>query len=301
MAAQLLLLNEFLPCTALTLGSLVESLKDPIADAFTPSRALPEDAVLGLPVKTFSALLSNSSDTSFRLALTRLLETSHSMKNAEDTKLESVLVRRYKLKQPRELFSELCTEDSKARRWLESGIRAGRKSYLVVELQTAFDAVITRHDSHGHETKADLTVPVSTIATGGADVLGLGQALDSGAGVGLGRSNSLKKSFTIEGENIFAIGYKKVTWKSWGFKKKLEKAVLSGEITWSIMGQKRGREDTEEVISVDLTDDVKAKAEEEEEEEEEEDEYDDNDDDEEVATKSVEVDGQIYLVPGDVE
>lgn len=295
-----MLLNEFLPSTALTLGSLVESLKDPIADAFTPSQPLPEDAVLGLPVKTFSALLSNSSDTSFRLALTRLLETSHSMKNAEDTKLESVLVKRYKLKQPRDLFAELCGEDQRARRWLESGIQAGRKSYLVVELQTAVDAVVTRHDSHGHETKADLTVPVSTIATSGADVLGLGKALDVGAGVGVGRSNSLEKSFTMEGENIFAIGYKKVTWKSWGFKKKLEKAVLSDEITWSIMGQKRGREDTEEVISVDLTDDLKAEAEGDGEEEDEEDEYDDDGEDEEDATKPVEVDGQTYLVPGDV-
>ena len=148
-----------------------------------------------------------------------------------------------------------------------------------------------------------MTIPTSTIATGGADVLGLGAVLDVSADVGRVTSNESSKKFMTEGESIFAVGYKKVLWKSWGFKRKeVEKAVLDKEITWSMLGQKRSRDGGEEMVSVDLGDDLDSKpaAEEgsqDEEDEEDEDEEDEEDDISELLKTGVDIGGQTFIVP----
>ncbi|KAL9082836.1 MAG: hypothetical protein Q9165_008764 [Trypethelium subeluteriae] len=302
MASQLMLMNEFLPTNALVLGGLVESLKNPVMDAYMPNIPLPDDSILPMPAKSFQALLSSNNSTSFRLALTKLLKTSHNIQDGSDVSLQSMKVNRYQLKQPKQTFKKLCQEDEEARRWLNDGIQAGNKSYLVVELQIAEDPTLSTKRTKSHRTDADLTVPVSTIATGGADVLGIGAALDVGAGTGYLRSTENQKSMSIEGGSIFAVGYKKVMWKSWGFKKKeIEKAVLDDEITWSILGEKRGTSEAEEFGSLDLADDLAAKDDREIMDGGDNDDEDEDDDEDEVAgllKHGVEVDGQTYLIPG---
>lgn len=77
----------------------------------------------------------------------------------------------------------------------------------------------------------DITRSVSTIAGGGVDVLGVGAALNSGGGIGYLGSKGTYKSFMLEGESIFAIGYRKVIWKSWGLnRKEIDKAILDKDI-----------------------------------------------------------------------
>jgi hypothetical protein len=297
MASPLILLDEFLPMNALGLGSLVESLKNPVMDAYTPKRPLPPDAVLPMPAKSFRTLFSSSNSTSFRLTLTRLLGSSYTVQNESDVSLQSIRVNRYQLKQPKEIFRELCLEDEKARQWLNDGIQAGNKSYLVVELQTAEDATISLSKKKMNKTDADITRLVSTIAAGGVGVPGVGAALDSGGGIGYSGSKGTHKSFILEGESIFAIGYRKVMWKSWGLNwKEIDKAILDKDITWSILGRKRGREEEAELVSVDLADDLDARDDIEAVDGEDEDNEDDIDDVAELLKHRIEVDGQTYLI-----
>jgi hypothetical protein len=301
MASQMMLLDECLPMEALSLGSLVESIQNPIMDAYVPKVPLPSDAVLTVAAKSFQGLMSSSNATSFKVALTRLFDIGHSSENGAEATLNSIKVNRYVLKQPRELFKTLCLGDEKARQWLNDGIQAGSKSYLVVELQTATNPKITKSDTTKSSTDANVTVPVSTIATSGADVLGLGAALDTSVDVGRAVTNESSKSFETEGETIFAVGYKKVTWKSWGFRRKeVDKAVLDKEITWSMLGQKRSRDDEDEIVSVDLLDSLDAKPKDGPAEGEDEEEEEEEDDEEllELLKNGIEVDGQTYLVPG---
>lgn len=217
MASNLLLLNEFLPPSALGLGWLADSLKTPTMDAYENKSPLSADAIMRLSGQNFEALANASSSNSFRLSLTRLLSTSNEWKHAQDEKMSSLQVSRYQLRQPKALFRDLV-RDEEARRWLNDSIESGRKSYLVVELQTAMDPAMERGKSKGVSTDVDLTVPVSTIATGGVDVLGLGEQLDSSVGGGYARSEDQKKKFSMEGEQIFAIGFKRIVWKSFGFR-----------------------------------------------------------------------------------
>lgn len=206
-----MLLDEFLPTTALGLGTLVESLINPTVDAYKSALPLPEDAVLPMAANSFDVLSSSSKSTSFRVALTRLLDTSHSIDQECGTRLQSAQVKRYQLRQPGTIFKALCQEDEAARELLEQGIKAGNKSYMVVELQTVVDPSVRREDVHKNTTKGELTIPVSAIASSGMDIFGLGAMLDFGPGMGYGVSKDLKKSFSLDSEHIFAVGYKKIT------------------------------------------------------------------------------------------
>jgi hypothetical protein len=173
MAGNLLLLNEFLPPSALGLGWLADSIKTPTMDAYQLRKPLATDAVMRIAGQNFEALASSASKNSFRLSLTRLLSNSNNFKSTKDATLSSLQVGRYQLRQPKALFRDLV-KDEEARAWLNDSIRSGRKSYLIVELQTATDPSLERGQSREHGTDVDLTVPVSTIVTGGIDIFGLG-------------------------------------------------------------------------------------------------------------------------------
>ncbi|KAF2123086.1 hypothetical protein BDV96DRAFT_593540 [Lophiotrema nucula] len=300
MASQMMLLNELIPKDALSLGSLVESIQNPIVDAYINRTTLPPDAVLPIPAKGFEALSTASKSNSFNVALTKLFGIGHDNAASAEASLKSIQVTRYMLKQPKQLFKELCSKNEEARGWLNDGIQAGSKSYLVVEVQTARDAILSHRDTASSSSDLKATVPTSTIATGGADILGLGQALDVEAKAGHKVSSATAKSFSLEGEAIFAVGYKKVLWKSWPLQKKeLDKAVLDKEITWTVLGGKRSREGGGEVISVDLTDDLDAKPEADGDDEDELDALEDDGDDDiaELIKDGVEVGGQMYIAP----
>jgi len=178
MAGNLLLLNEFLPPSALGLGWLADSIKNPTMDAYQLKTPLSAEAVMRVAGQNFEALASSASTNSFRLSLTRLLSNSNSFKTAKDTQLSSLQVSRLQLRQPKALFRDLV-KNEEARAWLNDSIESGRKTYLIVELQTAMDPSLNQGRSKEHSTDVDLTVPVSTIATGGIDVLGLGILLNS--------------------------------------------------------------------------------------------------------------------------
>lgn len=173
MAANLLLLSEFLPPSALGLGWLADSIQNPTMDAYQLRKPLATDAVMRITGQNFEALASAASTDSFRLSLTRLLKDSNTFKSANNATLSSLQVERYQLRQPKALFRDLVS-DEEARAWLNDSIESGRKIYLVVELQTAKDPSLKKGHSKDNETDVDLTVPVSTIATGGMDILGLG-------------------------------------------------------------------------------------------------------------------------------
>ncbi|KAF2098107.1 hypothetical protein NA57DRAFT_76902 [Rhizodiscina lignyota] len=297
MASQLLLVEELVPVDALGLGGLVQSLKNPIMDAYSPKPPLPSDAVLLTSVNSFQSRISSTQSKSFRLAVTRLLSAAYNIEHGGDVQLRSINVNRYQLRQPKEVFRRLCLEDETARQWLNAGIQSCNKSFLIVEMHTAKNAAITWTERKSRQHHSDLTVPVSTIATGGMDVLGFGGSLDSGGGVSYSSSNDNQKTLVVEGESIYAIGYKRIVWKSWGLRRKeIDRAMLDNEITWSILGQRRGQEEEEEQISVDLSDDldtedvagVKMEA--------DEDDVDAVDDVAELSKRKIEVEGSIYLI-----
>lgn len=76
------------------------------------------------------------------------------------------------------------------------------------------DAAFAAKSSSTLQLSGDVTVPVSTIATGGADVLGLGNVLDVGVGADYSRSHKDTISFRAKGEKVFAIRYQKISFQT---------------------------------------------------------------------------------------
>jgi hypothetical protein len=142
-------------------------------DAHPLKQPLAVDETLQTMGQDFETLVSSARTNSFRLMLTRLLNNDNNWTDSKDVRLASVQVNRYQLRQPKAFFRKLV-EDEQARAWLNESIESGRKSYMIVELQTAFDPSLSRNHSKEHSADVDVTVPVSTILTGGVDVFGLG-------------------------------------------------------------------------------------------------------------------------------
>lgn len=65
MASRMMLLDDFLPTTALGLETLVESLMNPTVDAYKSALPLAEDAVLSMATNSSNVLSSSSKYISF--------------------------------------------------------------------------------------------------------------------------------------------------------------------------------------------------------------------------------------------
>ncbi|KAK8242775.1 CHAT domain-containing protein [Phyllosticta capitalensis] len=255
MATKQFILDEFLPTSALGLGWLVESLENPSMDAFQPKKPLAADAVMRIAGQDFDTLASTARKYPFRLSLTQILSSEASFRNEDNVQLKSAELSHCSLRQPRALFKEML-RDGDARAWMEECVQAARKFYVVVELYTAKDPKLSKGHSKAHTTDVDLSLPIDALALGGADVLGLGDQLDSGPAFYHSKSKDFKKDFALNGSYICAIGFKRIVWNKMTFRKSLDDAKLDDEVTWSFLGGKCGSND-QNLSSVSLDDQVR--------------------------------------------
>lgn len=84
-------------------------------------------------------------------------------------------------------------------------------------------------------------------------------------------------------------------------RKNVDEAALDSDIKWTILGQKRGRDEEKEIVSLDLTDDLLAKDVLEDDDVDDDDGYFDEIDDEEnreledIIKRSVKLDGRLFM------
>ncbi|KAI9681367.1 MAG: hypothetical protein M1817_002650 [Caeruleum heppii] len=283
MKSNFVLLNTLIPVEEVRLGGLVCDLLSPQTNAFTDQLPAESSNVYVDENKDFGTRLAQSSDDGFSSNLTKLFKTMTKVENEESIQLSSASVKNSELRQPRKVFTELCTFPA-AREYLETGVREGEKSYLVIGFRTVSDATFAAKSSSTLKLSGKVTVPVSTIATGGADVLGLGAALDVGVGADRGRSNSDTVAFKAPGEKIWAIRYQKVSFKL--FKKRSTETAYLDKPRWVMLPANRAAAmGEEEEVEADLDD------------------LEDDDVEENNLTESkLEQDGssEAYLVPGEV-
>jgi hypothetical protein len=256
MKSNFVLLNSLIPIEEIRLGGLVSELLSPQTNAYTDNLPAESKNVYIDENENFGVTLAQSSNDAFRASLTKLLKTMSKVGDEESVQLSSAKSRSLELRQPRKAFTQLCTSPE-AREWLEAGVREGAKSYLVIGYRTVLDATFAAKSSSTLQLSADVTVPVSTIATGGADVLGLGAALDVGVGADHSRNHNDTISFRAKGEKVFAIRYQKISFRL--FKQKsMENAYLE-KPRWVMLPENRaaatGEEEEVELDLDDLEDD----------------------------------------------
>ena len=249
--SKFVLLSSLIPVKEVRLGGLVCELLSPQTNAFASTLPPEAEDVYVDENEDFGTTLASSRDDAFRANLTRLLKTENKISNEESVHLSSAKSRTLELRQPRKVFTQLCTL-REAREWLESGVREGDKSYLVIGYRTVSDATFETKLSSTVRLSGDATVPVSTIASGGADVLGLGSTLDVGVGADHSRNQTDAVSFRAPGEKIWAIRYQKISFKL--FKSKSTDTAYLEKPRWVMLSQNRASAGEEEEIEVDLDD-----------------------------------------------
>lgn len=249
MKTQFVLLPDLIPAYAISLGSLIPSPAKPQTDAYRPSSTSALET-LTTDIRDFSALGSLSQNTNVSASLTKFLSVNAARGSASSTNLSSAHVRRYELTGQRDAFGRICADDG-ARRWLEQGLLAGEKSYLVVGYMTAVNPSITRAEASTMAYGGIVNVPVSEVVSGGADILGV---LDPGVEVGTSKVGLRESSYGAEGEMAWAVGCRRLRFQMFK-KREMSTAYLDKETEWKpLNGQRAGKgsEDTEEMLGVDL-------------------------------------------------
>lgn len=250
MSPPYLVLPRLLPVDAVPVGSLVCSLLDPHIDVFKPPVEIEDDESFLSTATSLSGFVQESRSRKFSAALTQLLNVHVQPGSGGGTYLSSSAVRRYELDSHRKKFAEICA-DEEAREWLEEGVKAGEKCYMVVGVMTVLDAKVLQIHNRGTGAGFDVTAPVSTALTGGVDLFGI---LDPGVGAEWTKQKDEGVSFTAPGEMIWGLAYRRVKFRS--FKRKtVDTAFLDQTIHWKpLVGQRAKDASDEEELELELED-----------------------------------------------
>lgn len=244
------LLPMLVAAADLPVGSLVCSLLEPSMDAYVPDEEIRSRNSTEAAATSFEAWQHTYKAKKVSGALSQLFHLKVSPGKGNAGSVNSKIIKQYSIREPRQLFAEICRRTD-AKKWIEDGIRAGEKSYMIVKLMTVQDAEITRHELRKQDTETEVTVPVSQVLSSGANFLGI---VDPGMGVGWTSIKGKDIAFTAPGEVIWAIGYKRIKFDSF-LRKNADCALLDSKIYWKpLAGQRGASADDEEELEVDLED-----------------------------------------------
>jgi hypothetical protein len=238
------------------IDSLVSDLRYPNQHALSVLTPEEPNDLSVRPQKDFKDLLESDTKFSFHAHVTRLLQLSRGKSSCGTLDLSAKEGKIYELKSLKAIFRKLCG-DRKVRTWLQEGIEDKQDTYFVTALRTFLDASINKGDRSERGIGVEGGVPigevVTTTTTTGAP---FGDPADVTAGVDKSERLRGEESFRMEGEFIYAIGYRKVI-----LKKLLEQgtATLERDNIWRLysdtrVGNTRNFEVEYEVFEADIED-----------------------------------------------
>jgi hypothetical protein len=190
------------------IASLVSDLRYPNQDALSVLTPEEPNDLSVRPQKDFKTLLESDATFSFHAHVTRLLRLSRGKSSRGTLDLSAKEGKIYELKSPKAIFRKLCG-DPKVRTWLQEGIEDKQDTYFVTALRTSLDASINKGDRSERGIDVEGGVPVGEVVTTTTGAP-FGDAADVTAGVDKSERLSGGESFRMEGEFIYAIGYRKL-------------------------------------------------------------------------------------------
>lgn len=243
--------------TDIPLGTLVPDIRYPNQDTLSIHKALPAEKFSKRPQKNLKGDLDSEHQKSLKAQLTKLLTLSAAKRNSENLRLQAEKGWIYELRQPKELFHELCaTEELKV--WLREGLEAQQESYFVVGVRTFENASVGRGLRSARAVAAGATVPVGEVVKANTGV-SPGDAADVSAKVETKKREKAEESFETEGELVYAIEYRKVIMK----KRQDSDPTLSKDNVWRYYSDTRtagGEVEYEEYETTLSEDEIRADA-----------------------------------------
>ena len=251
------------PREAIPLGSIIPDIHCPLQDAYPsdPSENIELQEGRDYLVRdqaNFGTFLQTTKGLSFKAVLSKLLSASHESEETNNKWLAQAKTRIYELKQPNELWRKLCSAEA-TRAWLQGAITRGLSTlYFVVSYYTITDAMLSSKTYTSSGVSGSATVPVAEILSAGGVAVASGLAnLDVSASARHGVSRADGSTVYTAGERIYALCYRKVTFK-WYSPRTVDKAILQAGNRWLMTSDNRGQAEDEEdaeIVEAEIGDD----------------------------------------------
>ncbi|KAM5345858.1 hypothetical protein ACJ41O_011719 [Fusarium nematophilum] len=228
-------IEGYLAPDQVTLGRLVLRPASPGQDYCPYSPVSLADSDISIrPFASISQLLSQHSDSRYRLNLTRLLSggKTHSDKTAAYMQSSKATV--YQLLNSG-LFFEKLTKDEKTRVWLERFL-SRTDVYLVVGLHTIEGAEVNAASTSVHQHDISAQIPVTQVAT--AAGVPLRSALDVQMSAETTKGTDTAASFVAPGERIVRVEYRKIRFRRF-YSRDTNSAQLESGSRWKTYATSR--------------------------------------------------------------
>ncbi len=192
----------FLPREKVTLGSFTTDLAAVHEDYWAPKA----DRVAPVIEEEFSfiSLKNNSAQTRFSASLSSLISASLLGKSADSCAITPGRGKWYMLEDIPTCFKH-AMESDKMKRWIQERAASNQKIYMIIGIQTLIDPRIEMDFTSTRQSEATMRLPsnlppnfhiISPAIEGGGD-----------------RETGHKLEIAVSGEKIFALKYRKVTFK----------------------------------------------------------------------------------------
>ncbi|KAI8234024.1 hypothetical protein K4K54_009280 [Colletotrichum sp. SAR 10_86] len=198
-----------LPLSAIKLGRLISSVKEPLQGFHDPSYKKKPGSYVTVR-ESFIGGTQTSSSRSFATTLTSLLSLGLSRTAQIDVQITADAVKTHPLENSEDWFEEATAQDA-TRLWMEKQVDRGSKMYMVVGFTTVVNATIVQAASRERQGDVDVHAPVNIALTAaGVVVPVVGEMLDSSVGTQISNSEGQKSSFVAKGEYVCALQYREI-------------------------------------------------------------------------------------------
>ncbi|KAF4450214.1 hypothetical protein F53441_6648 [Fusarium austroafricanum] len=229
-------------------------MKSPQNSYYPPGRKqFQEGDVHSVLNKDFYDLRLKSKASKLQAVLTSVASLLFHTEDDLETKISDTICITYFLDDVDRKFDEMWKEKG-AREWFEDAFRKRRHVYMVTAIQTLTDANMKLASNKAAQVDGDIKIPVSRIIgdpTAAAP-------LDPRVFAEHRAEKHRETGFVGEGEQIYAIQYRKVKWGLFSSREMAQGFLEEGnrwKVMWKTMGAEKNDQDT---LEAKLTDDDEA-------------------------------------------
>ncbi|KAJ5404021.1 hypothetical protein N7509_003892 [Penicillium cosmopolitanum] len=254
MRSSVLLPQFFLPPSAIKLGRFVTNIDEPHRDYLDP-RLEKTFSIIEKVATQYDSADSLRNQRKFGSELTAFLSSTVSSRMNTSIHINTKQVKTYYLDNNGQWFRDIVKSED-VRKWIERTIDEGEDIYVVVGYHTVLDARIAEQSREQKALDGNLAIPISSALLATGVVAPFGELADPRLAGSSGRAEDLQRQFVAQGEQIFAVQYRKVRFRFLS-SKSVDNATLAKEARWERYDRPRYlQSDMEDMIEVALDDDL---------------------------------------------
>lgn len=246
--APLKVLSHLFPREGVQLGRLVTNMKAPQSDYYPTGKIrYLKDDIYSIKGKDFLDMHGKSTDLKLEAVLTSVLSAVFKRSGNVDTSIADTVCITYFLDNTDHKFEKMCREKM-TREWFEKAYKKRKHVFLVTAIQTITEASLQLTEDQTSGAKIEGTVPVSNMAGNPVPV----PALDPKLVLERLTTRHRETGFVAEGEQIYAIQYRKVRFELLS-SRDMDHAYLEEGNRWKVMWKTMGaQKDQKDVLEVTL-------------------------------------------------